>query len=145
VNDIDRGKRRKVPAVDQVVRSVGGVPDRHWSDPRDGVGWMLWLETAGDRPVLAFGSEGNTHKVEVDFGQGLWDLSDKDLQRFLHEAKFSSAELGLPRPERGAARSGDAATHRSRARPRIAGRYLELLGRTDPPRRARALRLRSPH
>ncbi len=98
MNDIDRGKRRKVPAVDQVVRSVGGVPDRHWSDPRDGVGWMLWLETAGDRPVLAFGSEGNTHKVEVDFGQGLWDLSDKDLQRFLHEAKFSSAELGLPRP-----------------------------------------------
>ena len=59
---------------------------------------MLWLETAGDTPVLAFGSEGNTYKVEVDFGQGLWDLSDKDLQRFLHEAKFSSAELGLPRP-----------------------------------------------
>ncbi len=83
---------------DEILRSVGGIPDRHWTDPRDGVGWMLWLETAGDTPVLAFGSEGNTYKVEVDFGQGLWDLSDKDLQRFLHEAKFSSAELGLPRP-----------------------------------------------
>ena len=66
---------------------------------------MLWLETAGDRPVLAFGSEGNTHTVVVDFGQGLWDLSDEDLQRFLDEAKFRSAELrgivaelGLPRP-----------------------------------------------
>ena len=69
MNDIDRGKRRKIPAVDQIIRSVGGVPDRHWTDPRDGVGWMLWLETAGDTPVLAFGSEGNTHKVEVDFGQ----------------------------------------------------------------------------
>ncbi len=66
---------------------------------------MLWLETAGDRPVLAFGSEGNTHTVVVDFGQGLWDLSDEDLQRFLDEAKFRSAELreivaesSLPRP-----------------------------------------------
>ncbi len=66
---------------------------------------MLWLETAGDRPVLAFGSEGDTHTVMVDFGQGLWDLSDEDLQRFLDEAKFRSAELrgivgelGLPRP-----------------------------------------------
>ncbi len=66
---------------------------------------MRWLETAGDRPVLAFGSEGNTHTGVVDFGQGLWDLSDEDLQRFLDEAKFRSAELrgivaelGLPRP-----------------------------------------------
>ncbi len=105
VNDIDRGKKRKIPAVDQIIRSVGGVPDRHWTDRRDGVGWMLWLETAGDRPVLAFGSEGDTHTVMVDFGQGLWDLSDEDLQRFLDEAKFRSAELrgivaelGLPRP-----------------------------------------------
>ncbi len=90
---------------DQIVRSVGGVPDRHWTDPRDGVGWMVWLETAGDRPVLAFGSEGNTHTVVVDFEQGLWDLSDEDSQWFLDEAKFRSAELrgivaelGLPRP-----------------------------------------------
>ena len=100
-----RGKRRKIPAVDQIVRSVGGVPDRHWTDPRDGVGWMLWLELAGDRPVLAFGSEGEVHKVVVDFDDGLWDLSDEDSQRFLDEAKFRSAELrrivaelGLPRP-----------------------------------------------
>ena len=102
---MERDKVRRIPLKDQIVRSVGGVPDRHWTDPRDGVGWMLWLETAGDRPVLAFGSEGNTHTVVVDFGQGLWDLSDEDLQRFLDEAKFHSAELrgiaaelGLPRP-----------------------------------------------
>ena len=66
---------------------------------------MLWLELAGDRPVLAFGSEGEVHKVVVDFDDGLWDLSDEDSQRFLDEAKFRSAklrgivaELGLPRP-----------------------------------------------
>ena len=65
---------------------------------------MTWLEIAGDRPVLAFGSEGNTHTVVVDFDRGLWDLSDEDLQWFLDEAKFRSAErrgivaeLGLPR------------------------------------------------
>jgi len=74
------------------------VPDRHWTDARDGVDWMVWLETAGDRPALAFGSEGNTHTVVVDFGQGLWDLSDGDLQRFLDGARLRSAGLGLPRP-----------------------------------------------
>ena len=88
------------------MRSVGFVRDRHWTDPRDGVGWMLWLEIAADRPILAFGSEGDIHKVVVDFEEGwLWDLSDEDLQRFLDEAKSRSAklrglvaELGLPRP-----------------------------------------------
>ena len=74
------------------------MPDRHWTDARDGVDWMVWLETAGDRPALAFGSEGNTHTVVVDFGQGLWDLSDEDLQRFLDGARLRSAGLGLPRP-----------------------------------------------
>ncbi len=85
-----RGKMRKIPAVDQIVRSVGGVPDRHWTDPRDGVGWMLWFELAGDRPVLAFGSDGDTHTVVVDFEEGLWDLSKEDLHRFLDEAQASS-------------------------------------------------------
>ncbi len=100
-----REKMREIPLKDEIVRSVGGVPDRHWTDPRDGVGWMVWLENAGDRPVLAFGSEGEVHKVVVDFDEGLWDLSDEDLQWFLDEAKFRSAELreivaelGLPRP-----------------------------------------------
>ncbi len=67
---------------------------------------MLWLEIAGDRPILAFGSEGDIHTVVVDFEEGwLWDLSDEDLQRFLDKAKFRSAklrgivaELRLPRP-----------------------------------------------
>ncbi len=59
---------------------------------------MLWLELASDRPVLAFGFEGNTHTVVVDFEEGLWDLSDEDLQRFLDKGKFRSAELGRPRP-----------------------------------------------
>ena len=90
-------EKAKNSMKDEILRSVGGVPDRHWTDGRDGVDWMVWLETAGDRPVLAFGSEGNTHTVVVDFGQGLWDLSDEDLQRFLDETKFR-AELGLPRP-----------------------------------------------
>ncbi len=66
---------------------------------------MMWFEIAGDRPILAFGFEGDIHTVVVDFEEGLWDLSDEDLQRFLDEAKFRSAklsgivaELGLPRP-----------------------------------------------
>ncbi len=60
---------------------------------------MLWLEIAGDRPIPAFGSEGDIHTVVVDFEEGwLWDLSDEDLQRFLDEAKFRSAKLRLPRP-----------------------------------------------
>ncbi len=60
---------------------------------------MLWLEIAADRPILAFGSEGDIHTVVVDFEEGwLWDLSDEDLQRFLDKGKFRSAELGLPRP-----------------------------------------------
>ena len=67
---------------------------------------MLWLEIAADRPILAFGSEGDIHKVAVDFErEWLWDLSDEDLQLFLDEAKSRSAklrglvaELGLPRP-----------------------------------------------
>ena len=65
---------------------------------------MMWFEIAGDRPVLAFGSEGDIHRVVVDFEEGLRDLSDKDLQWLLDEAKFRSAdlreivaELGLPR------------------------------------------------
>ena len=56
-----RGKRRKISWRDRTVRRVGGVADRHWTDPRDGVGWTLWLEIAGDRPALVFGSEGDTH------------------------------------------------------------------------------------
>ncbi len=60
---------------------------------------MLWLEIAADRPILAFGSEGDIHTVVVDFEEGwLWDLSDEDLQRFLDEAKSRSVKLRLPRP-----------------------------------------------
>ena len=59
---------------------------------------MMWFEIAGDRPILAFGFDGDIHTVVVDFEEGLWDLSDEDLQRFLDKGKFRSAELGLPRP-----------------------------------------------
>ena len=72
------------------MRSFGGIADRHWTDPRDGVRWTLWLETGGDRPVLAFGSEGDTHTVVLDFDEGLWDLSNEDLQRFLDEGREGS-------------------------------------------------------
>ena len=75
---------------DEILRSVGGISDRHWTDSRDGVGWTVWLEIAGDRPVLAFGREGNTHTVVVNFDEGLWDLSNEDLQRLLDEGQGSS-------------------------------------------------------
>ncbi len=66
---------------------------------------MVWLELAGDRPVLAFGSEGETHTLVVRFNDGLADRSDTDLQRLLDGAKVRSAKLreivaesSLPRP-----------------------------------------------
>ncbi len=97
--------REKMRKIDQVVRSIGFVRDRIWTDPRGGQSWTLWLETAGDRPALVFGRDGEVHKVVVDFDQGLWGLSNEELQRFLDEAKSRSAklrglvaELGLPRP-----------------------------------------------
>ena len=43
-----------------------------------------------DRPVLAFGSEGETLTVVVDFDDDVWDLSNKDLQRFLDEGRDES-------------------------------------------------------
>ncbi len=59
---------------------------RDWTDPRDGRHWTVWLER-GQPPVLAFGSEGDTHSVVVDFTEGLEDRSDADLQRLLDEAR----------------------------------------------------------
>ncbi len=78
---------RKISLRRLFSRALGGVTDRHWTDPRDGVRWTLWLETAGDRPILAFGSEGDTHTVVVDFDDGLWDLSNENLQGFLDEGR----------------------------------------------------------
>jgi hypothetical protein len=49
----------------------------------------VWLETTGAKPVLAFGSEGEVHKVVVDFDDGLEHLSNEDLQRFLDEGQGS--------------------------------------------------------
>ena len=87
---IGRGKRRRISWRDRIVKAFGGISDRHWTDPRDGVRWTLWLETGGDRPVLAFGSEGDTYTVAVDFDEGLWDLSNDDLQSFLDVGRRSS-------------------------------------------------------
>ena len=87
---LGRGKRRRISWRDRLVKTFGGISDRQWTDPRDGVRWTVWLETEGDRPVLVFGSEGDTHTVVVDFEEGLWDLSKEDLHRFLDEAQAGS-------------------------------------------------------
>lgn len=70
-----------------IVFGSSRMPHRIWTDPRDGTRWTLWLELAGDRPVLAFGSEGTTHTVVVDFDDFLEDRSDADLQRWLDEGR----------------------------------------------------------
>ncbi len=85
-----RGKRRKISWRRLIWKTLGGIVDRHWTDPRDGVRWTVWLERAGDMPVLAFGSEGETLTVVVDFDDDVWDLSNEDLQRFLDERQGSS-------------------------------------------------------
>ena len=88
---IGRAKRRKISVRGLISRTFGGITDRHWTDPRDGVRWTLWLETGGDRSVLAFGSEGEVHTVAVDFDDHHpWHLSNEDLQRLLDEGQGSS-------------------------------------------------------
>ena len=87
---IGRGKRRRISLWGLIVKTFGGVSDRHWTDSRDGVRWTVWLEREGDRPVLAFGSEGETRTVVVDFDDDVWDLSNEDLQRLLDEGQGSS-------------------------------------------------------
>ena len=80
-----------------LVFTIGGVSratDRLWTDPRDGTSWTVWLETTGAKPVLAFGSEGEVHKVVVDFDDGLEHLSNEDLQRFLDEARGATKLAG---------------------------------------------------
>ena len=84
---IGRGRRRKISVRGLISRTFGGIADRHWTDPRNGVRWTVWLETQRDRPTLVFGSDGDTQAVVVDFDDGLWDLSDADLQRFLDEGR----------------------------------------------------------
>ncbi len=84
---IGRGKRRKISLRGLIMKTFGGIANRHWTDPRDGEHWTLWLEIAGDRPVLAFGSEGDTYTVVVGFDDELWDLSNEDLQQLLDEAR----------------------------------------------------------
>ena len=59
---------------------------RHWTDPRDGRHWTVWL-VLGKKPVLAFASEGDTYTVDVDFSEGLGDRSDEELQRLLDEGR----------------------------------------------------------
>ena len=59
---------------------------RDWTDPRDGRQWTVRLEP-GSWPVLAFGSEGEFHRVVVDFTEGLKDRSDADLQRLLDKGR----------------------------------------------------------
>ena len=86
---LGRGKRRRISWRDLISKTFGGISDRQWTDPRDGVRWTVWLETGGDRPVLVFGSGGDTHTVVVDSGDGLWDLSDEGLQRSLDEGRGS--------------------------------------------------------
>ena len=81
-----RGKRRKVSWRDRMRKKFGKARDRHWTDPRNAVRWTLWLEMEGGRPVLAFGSEGDTDTFLVDCDDGLWDLSDEALQGFVDEA-----------------------------------------------------------
>ena len=73
-----------------VISGIRGGFDRHWTDPRDGTLWTLWLETAGNRPVLCFGSKGEVHKVVVGFDDGLEDLSNDDLQAWLDRGQGSS-------------------------------------------------------
>ena len=87
---IGRGKRRRISLWGLIVKTFGGISDRHWTDSRNGVRWTVWLERADDRPVLAFGREGNTHTVVVNFDEGLWDLSNEDLQRLLDEGQRNS-------------------------------------------------------
>ncbi len=51
--------------------------------------WPVRGQVAGDRPVLAFGSKGDTRTVVVDFDDDLWHLSNEDLQRLLDEGQGS--------------------------------------------------------
>ena len=84
---IGRGKTQRISLKGLISKTFGGITDRHWTDGRDGVRWTVWLEVEGDRPVLAFGSEGDTHTVMVDFDDELWDLSNEGLQRLLDEGR----------------------------------------------------------
>ena len=72
-----------------MMKKFGNESDRHWTDPRNAVRWTLSLEMEGGRPVLAFGSEGDTDTFLVDCDDGLWDLSDEALQGFVDEAMRS--------------------------------------------------------
>ena len=67
----------------------------------------MWLEREGDRPVLAFGSEGETLTVVVDFDDGLWDLSDEALQGFVDEAMRSLMNEMLESVEDATVKSDD--------------------------------------
>ena len=60
---------------------------RHWTDPRDGRHWTLWLEQGPAAGVLAFASGGETYSVVVDFTDGLEDRSDRELERLLDEGR----------------------------------------------------------
>ena len=51
---IGRGKSRKISLRGLISKTFGGITDCHWTDGREGVCWTVWLEVAGDRPVLAF-------------------------------------------------------------------------------------------
>ena len=67
-------------------------PHRIWIDARDKrqKQWTVSLERGAYRPVLAFAHEGVTHTVVVDFDDGLEDLLDADLQRWLDEGRRNS-------------------------------------------------------
>ena len=59
---------------------------RDWTDPRDGRHWTVWLDR-GEKPALAFASEGALYAVVADFSDGLEDRMDADLQRLLDRGR----------------------------------------------------------
>ena len=59
---------------------------RDWTDPRDGRNWTIWI-AKGARPLLVFASDGELQTVLVSFKDGIEDVSDPVLQRWLDEAR----------------------------------------------------------
>ena len=60
---------------------------RHWTDPRDGKHWLLWLERAALRGVLAFAADGKQFTAEVLSDTPLADVTDNELEALLDRAK----------------------------------------------------------
>ena len=64
-----------------------GMTHRDWTDPRDGKHWLLWLERAERRGVLAFAADGKQFTAEVRSDTPLADVTDNEIEALLDRAR----------------------------------------------------------